>query len=80
MSINRMIHSLRYINNLKAIKDCKIEAIKLKNENYFENIPGQLALIDQIIEFPKKHYKDCQRHNNMFSYFEYLIYNDQAVS
>ena len=70
----------KYIKVYPIIIKCKREAIILKNEGYYDNIPGQLAIIKEIIKNPEKHYKHYQGHIDMFSYVEYLIYNDYSVS
>ena len=80
MAIKRLISFYKYIKVYPVVLMCKKEAIILKNEGYYDDIPAQLGLINEIIENPEKHYKQYKEHIDMFSYVEYLIYNNFAVS
>ena len=75
--MNRVFNVFR---NYFIIRKCRSEAIKLKNEGHFNNNPGQLGLINEIIEKPEKHYKSYQKFGEMFEYVEYKVYTDQSAS
>lgn len=70
----------KYSSIYPILIKCRRDALNLKNEGYYDNIPGQLAIIKDIIKNPEKHYKYYQGHTDMFIYVENLIYNNHRVS
>tara|TARA_Y100000310_G_C20159485_1_gene568482 strand:+ start:14 stop:313 length:300 start_codon:yes stop_codon:yes gene_type:complete len=65
---------------LNAINKCKMDAIKLKKEEDFRSVPGQLAILNDIIENPEKHYEEFDKYGDIDLYLDYLVYSDQSVS
>ena len=77
--MSRIQKFLIYFKNFSKIRRCKLEAIKAKNEGYYDHIPGQIGLINNIINNPEKYFKEFEGYE-METYIEYLIYRDQSVS
>ena len=77
--MNRITKILKYIKNFPKIKRCKLEAIKVKNKGYYDHIPGQMGLVNNIINNPEKYYEEFEGYD-MEIYIDYLIYRDQSVS
>ena len=65
---------------LDSLNKCKMDAIKLKKEGDFRSVPGQLGILNDIIENPEKHYEEFRSYGDIDSYLDYIVYSDQSVS
>ena len=65
---------------LASLNKCKMNAIKLKKEGDYRSVPGQLAILNDIIENPEKHYEEFDNYGDIDLYLDYLVYSDQSVS
>ena len=59
---------------LDSLNKCKMDAIKLKKEGDFRSVPGQLAILNDIIENPEKHYQEFNNYGDIDLSFQILCH------
>ena len=65
---------LKCIRNYPKVRKCRNEAIRVKELGYYDKVPGQLGLVNDIIKNPEKHFKEFSEYGDIDSYIDYVIY------
>tara|TARA_B100000686_G_C16587213_1_gene861333 strand:- start:4 stop:303 length:300 start_codon:yes stop_codon:yes gene_type:complete len=59
---------LKCIRNYPKVRKCRNEAIRVKELGYYDKVPGQLGLVNDIIKNPEKHFKEFSEYGDIDSY------------
>ena len=59
---------LKCVRDYPKIRKCRNEAIRVKELGYYDQVPGQLGLVNDIIKNPEKHFKEFSEYGDIDLY------------